>query len=436
MLRFILADLRRLWAGSLVVVLLIALAVALGVGVTLQERALRLGSARASEKFDLVIGAPGSETQLVLSTVFLQPAPLPLVSGDLLLDLQDDPRVAWAAPVGFGDFYRGYPLIGTTTRLISETAPVMAEGGTFAREGEAVIGAKVALSIGDDIVPTHGEIERGGHDHDGIRYRVTGRLAPTGTPWDRAILVPIQAVWHVHGMAFGAEDAHDHDADHDHEHAQDHDHETSGDAPEPSHADHAEGWLDADAPLTESWQRGHVPGVPAILVKPHSIADAYKLRQAYRQNAGTVAVFPAEVLTGLYGMLGDARQVLAAVAAGAQALVAAALVLVTVMHIGQRRRQIAALRAFGAPRGAIFTLVRSELFALVLSGVILGLAGGYTAALLLSRVIAQRQGFDLPIELTTGDFIGLGLLLAVAAVLAALPAWLAYRQPLVASLRG
>lgn len=192
MLRFILADLRRLWVGSLVVVLLIALAVALGVGVTLQERALRLGSARASEKFDLVIGAPGSETQLVLSTVFLQPAPLPLVSGDVLLDLQDDPRVAWAAPVGFGDFYRGYPLIGTTTRLISETAPVMAEGRTFAREGEAVIGAKVALSIGDDIVPTHGEIERGGHDHDGIRYRVTGRLAPTGTPWDRAILVPFR----------------------------------------------------------------------------------------------------------------------------------------------------------------------------------------------------------------------------------------------------
>lgn len=412
MLRFILADVRRLWAGSLVVTLLIALAVALGVGVTLQERGLRLGSARASEKFDLVIGARGSETQLVLSSVFLQAAALPLVSGDLLVDLRDDPRVEWAAPVGFGDFYRGYPLIGTTTRLIAETAPDMAQGRIFAAEGQAVIGAKVELALGDRIVPTHGQLDQGGHAHDQVSYLVTGKLQPTGTPWDRAILVPIQAIWHVHGI------------------------EVAGDHAEADDHDHDEAALDPDAPLREEWQRGQVPGIPAILVKPRTIADAYKLRQQYRENQATMGVFPAEVLTGLYSMLGDARQVLAAVAAAAQALVAMALVLVTVVHVGQRRRQIAALRAFGAPRLSIFALVWSELFALVLAGVCLGLGLGYWAAAVLSRVISQRQGFDLPVELTQGDFAGLGILLAVAAVLAALPAWLAYRQSLVASLRG
>lgn len=129
MLRFILADLGRMKAGALVIVALVALAVALGVAVTLQERALRLGSARAADKFELVIGAPGSETQLVLSTVFLQPAALPLVSGDVLAALHDDPRVAWAAPVGFGDFHDGTPVIGTTARLISETAPAWPKAG-------------------------------------------------------------------------------------------------------------------------------------------------------------------------------------------------------------------------------------------------------------------------------------------------------------------
>ena len=123
MMGFILADLRRLRLGSALIVALVALAVALGVAVTLQERALRLGSARASDKFDLVIGAPGSETQLVLSTVFLQPAALPLVSGDVLAALQADPRVAWAAPVGFGDFADGHPVVGTTTVLLENTAP-------------------------------------------------------------------------------------------------------------------------------------------------------------------------------------------------------------------------------------------------------------------------------------------------------------------------
>lgn len=429
MLRFVLADLRRLWAGSVVVVLLIALAVALGVGVTLQERALRLGSARASEKFDLVIGARGSETQLVLSTVFLQPAALPLVPGEVLTALQSDPRVAWAAPVGFGDFYRNTPIIGTTTTLVTETAPGFSEGRIFSAEGEAVIGALVDLAPGDHITPSHGEVTQGGHAHDEVSYTVVGRLAATGTPWDRAILVPIQAVWHVHGMETAhAEDEHSHD-DHAHE---DHEHD---DHSHDDHAHEAHGF-DADAPLAESPDQGELPGVPAILVKPHSIADAYRLRQEYRQNPQTIGVFPAEVLTGLYGMLGDARQVLAVVAAAAQALLAAALVLVTVVHVGQRRRQIGALRALGAPGRSIFALVWIELFALIACGLALGIGLGWLASRVMSQLISQRQGFDLPVAFTSSDLAGLATVLLVAAALAALPAWIAYRQSPVASLRG
>lgn len=60
MITFILADLRRFWSGALAVVVLIALSVALSVTVTLQERAVRLGSARAAEKFDLLVGPPAA----------------------------------------------------------------------------------------------------------------------------------------------------------------------------------------------------------------------------------------------------------------------------------------------------------------------------------------------------------------------------------------
>lgn len=420
MLRFILADLRRLWAGALVMVLLVALAVALGVGITLQERALRLGSARASDAFDLVIGAPGSETQLALSTVFLQPAALPLVDGHVFEDLSADPRVTWVAPVGFGDFYRDYPLVGTTSTLIAQFAPGLAEGRVFTTQGEAVIGARVALKPGDSLIPSHGAAAQGGTDHHEVAYRVTGRMAPTGTAWDRAILVPIRSVWAVHGMAGGPDDDHDHD--HDHEHGHGHGHE----------APH----FDPDAAVSEVWSGGETPGLPALLVKPASLADAYKLRQDYRSRPDTLAVFPAEVLTGLYGLMGDARQVLAAVALGAQALVAVALVMVTVIHIGQRRRQVAALRAFGAPRGAIFSLVWAEMLALLGMGILLGYVLGWGAAVQLSRLLSARQGFDLPVEWAAGDGRALALLAGVAIVLAALPALIAYRQPVVAHLRG
>ncbi|RWR11290.1 FtsX-like permease family protein [Paenirhodobacter populi] len=438
MIRFVLADLKRLWAGSVVIVLLIALAVALGVGVSLQERALRLGSARAAEKFDLVIGAPGSETQLILSSVFLQPSALPLISGDNLIDLSEDPRVDWAAPVGFGDFHAGYPIVGTTTTLIDRTGSGFAAGHIFDVEGEAVIGSAVDLAIGETITPTHGRLSEGGHAHGGVTYTVAGKLNPTGTPWDRAILVPIQAVWHVHGLGHEEDEDHDHeeeaghdDHDHDHDHAEEAGHHDDEDEHEHGH----EG-IDPDAPLDEHWHRGAVPGLPAILVKPKTIADAYKLRQEYRGNGQTLAVFPGEVLTSLYATLGDMKKVLSVIAAGAQLLVAAALLLVTVIHVGQRRRQIGALRAFGAPGGAVFGIVWLELFALVAAGVLLGFALGYAAAQVLSGIFAAERGFGLPVAFAAEDGVLLLVLLAVAAVLALLPAVLAYRQAPAEALRG
>ena len=422
MIRFILADLRKYWLGSAVIVLIVALAVALGVAVTLQERALRLGSARAADRFDLVIGAAGSENQLVLSSVFLQASPLPLMDGQVLTALSADPRVAWAAPIGFGDSFRGYPIVGTTTALVHSLAGGLSDGKVFAREGEAVIGASVTLKLGDQIKPMHGSAEEGGHTHTELAYRVAGRLKPTGTAWDRAVLVPIQAVWHIHGMG----------GHHDEVEEGDH-HDEHGQVVE-THEEDAHHAANPDAPVDETWDAA-VPGLPAILVKPKTIADAYKLRQQYRAGA-TLAVFPAEVLTRLYATLGDAKRVLFAVAAGSQTLVAASLLLVTVMHVGQRRRQIGALRAFGAPRRALFSIVWLELFVLVALGLVLGFALGYAAALAISGIVAGGSGVSMPVGFTREDIGFAAALFAFAALISSVPAILAYRQPPASALRG
>lgn len=470
MIRFILADLRRLWLGGAVVILLVALATALGVAVTLQERSLRLGSARAADKFDLVVGAAGSETQLILSSIFLQPAPLPLVDGAVLTKLATDPRVSWAAPVGFGDSFAGYPIVGTTTSLITGTTTGFSEGKMFALEGEAVLGAAVDLSIGAEIKPMHGTAETGGHTHAGPGYKVVGKLQPTGTPWDRAILVPIQAVWHVHnlGHAHGEEeDGHHGENGHDHAHDGDEAHEeghahAEGEANHPapavqaasqaggqqgqkyafalgaSSSRHVEedhhGSIDADAPIVETFGAS-TPGLPAILVKPKTIADAYRLRQEYRSGS-TLGVFPGEVLTGLYATLGDAKMILSAVAAGSQGLVAAALVLVTVIHVGQRRRQIGALRAFGAPRSSVFLIVWLELFLLVALGVGIGFLVGLGAAHVGGQMFTAKSGVILPVGFSRDDLRLALILLGFAAVLAAVPALLAYRQSPAQALRA
>jgi len=421
MIRFILSDLRRFKGGALAVVVLIALSVALCVTVTLQERAVRLGSARAAEKFDLVVGAAGSETQLALSAVFLQPSPLPLVSGTVLSKLVADPRVAFAAPVGFGDSADGYPVVGTTTTLVSALSPALAEGALFTRLGEAVVGADVRKPLGAEIKPMHGAAEEGGHTHTEIAYRVSGRMAPTGTAWDRAILVPIRAVWQLHGM----EGDHDHDDDGDGHGAE---------AAEEDHGHEHEAHVEPDATLDEHFDAG-TPGIPAVLVKPKTVADAYRLRQDYRGET-TLAVFPAEVLTRLYATLGDARSLLLAIAIGTQVIVIAAILLVTVMHVGARRRQIGALRAFGAPRRSVLAIVWGELFALFLAGFALGILVGFCAARAISASLTATTAVRMPVEFAREDISLAVWFLLLAALVSIVPAFSALRLSPASALRA
>lgn len=415
MLGFILADLRRGWPGALAIGLIIALATALGVVVTLEERALRLGSARAADAFDIVIGAPGSETQLVLSSVFLQPAPLPLLPGSVMAGLARDPRVAWAAPIGFGDQVDGLPVVGTTDTLITGLGGLV-EGTGFARLGDAIAGADTPLRLGDSFHPVHAELASAGEVHQDTSYTIQGRLARTGSPWDRAILVPIEAVWATHGQHAG-EAAHG-----------------GGEEEHGSHDDHD--GFDPDAPVRpEALSDPAAPGAPAIVVRGRTIADAYNLRQDYRGD-DTVAVFPAEVLTRLYGALGDARMVVGTVAIAAQALVAASVLLVAVLHVVQRHRQIGALRAFGAARGAIFLIVWSEVALIAAAGVAAGLGLGYVAARLIANRVMAASGLSLPIEFTAADAGAVLALLAAAGACALAPALIACRQSPAAALRG
>lgn len=396
---------QRPWT-AVIVVLLIAASVALGVAVSAQDRALRRGSARAANDFDLVIGAPGSETQLVLTSVFLQVAAVPLVEGRVLQALQVDPRVSAVAPLGFGDFYKGHPVIGTTAAMASRFgALAVAEGRMFAAIGEVVAGADVPLPVGHEFHPSHGHAAHADHDgdddddhdvHDGDTYRVTGRMARTGTPWDRALVGPVEMVWETHALSTG----------------------------------HT-----AEGVVGPPWNAADVPGVPAIVVKPRTVADAYSLRNQYRRG-GTMAVFPGEVLVSLYALMGDARVLLSLIAIGTQILVAAAVLLAVLLTVAQRRRQVAILRALGASRAYIFAAVWGETALLIAVGAVLGLGGGIGSTALLSLAVHARTGLDLPVAVGGTEVLMAVSLVAAGSLMSLVPGWIACRAPVAAGLRG
>jgi len=416
-LPLVFAELRHNRAAVVAVAVLIALAVSLGVAVSAQERALRTSSAAAAEAFDIVVGMSGSQTQLVLTAVYLQPAALELVPGSVLQRLHDAPGVGYAAPIAFGDYLGSSPIVGSTSALLTlgGTRP-LAEGKPFAKVHEAVIGARVAAKLGDVFEPAHGEPGEaaGGeaHIHHGFKYTVVGRLPATGTPWDKAIIVPVEAVWLVHALPSG------HSA-----------------APTGAAADHGDDDEENTIPIGPPWLDAEVPGVPAIVVKANSVSDAYRLRIMLRRG-GTTAVFPAEVLLDLYSTMSDARDVLAIISIAAQALVIAAVLLAVFAVLAARRQQLAVLRALGASRSFVFALVWCQVMIMIAFGALIGLAMGWFGAQVISRIVEARTGLVIAATIARPELVMVLALVLVGALLAVVPGIVSYRRPVSEGLRG
>jgi putative ABC transport system permease protein len=396
------AELRGLRWIAPAIVLLVMLAVMIGIAINAQERALRKGSALAAEDFDLLIGAPGSQMQLVLTGVFLQQEALPLLPGDILPGLLADKRVRAAAPIAGGDLANGYPIIGTTVDFATRWGRLAPnEGRVFAAPGEAVAGADVAMPLGTTMTPSHalagvthhpGETseEEVEHRHGDTSYTLVGRLPKLGTPWDRAILVPVESVWAVHGLGSR--------------------------------------WpVGAD-------RQGPLPGVPIIVVKPKGVAEAYALRAEFRQG-GTMAFFPAEVLVQLYSVLGDARTVLVTASVlNAVLIFAAVLVLIWAVTV-MRRRRYAVLRALGAPRSYLLLVVWLNAAILLTLGCLLGLLAGWGMTGAVGALVARETGLALDFVFGADDLLLALALVAGGSTLALVPAALTYRLPVAEGLR-
>ena len=393
-----LAGLLRRHAGvNAVFVALIAVSVALGTALLSQERALREGSARAARPFDLVVAAPGSEVTAMLAAVYLQPADMPLIDGPTYAAIAGDPQVALAAPIAFGDSYEGAPVVGTTAAFVAHLGG-LAEGRAFEDRLEAVAGATATVAIGAAFEPAHGVIEAEEGAHGGLRYTVVGRMPPTGSPWDRALLVPVESVWEVHGLADG------------------------------------HGLPDAE-PVGPPFDPAFFPGTPAALVVADSLGAAYQLRARFTTER-TMAFFPGAVLFRLHGLLGDVGRAMQALTLVTQILVAAGVLTGLALLVRLIRTRLALFAALGAPRRFVMALCWSYAGALIGAGALLGLLLGLGTARILSAAIAARTQVALDATLGWTELHLVAGFASAASLLALLPALSALGRPAVGDLRG
>ena len=392
------ACLRRYRWTAAAFTLLVAAGVSLAVALISQERALRAGSARAADRFDLIVAAPGSQTDALLTSVFLRPGAPRLLSPEVTARLLNDPRATFVAPLAFGDSHGGAPIVGTIAALVTRLSDGLAEGRVFASRTEAVVGAASPLTLGAGFRPTHGRAEQGDeaddHEH-GVTFTVVGRMKPTGSPWDRAVVVPVETVWAAHALPDG----------------------------------HAKG---ADA-IGPPFEPERTPGIPAAILRPDSVATAYRLRSAYATTE-SMAFFPAEALRSLYAVLGDMRRLMSLLAIVTQALVLLAVTASVLILFRLLAPQFVTLRALGAPRRYIFAVAWGFAACLVFAGTALGLAGGYALSLGVSAWLGRETGIALAPSLGAAEATIAALVCAIGLGLAILPAWAMGRRPLAEAL--
>ncbi|WP_116134107.1 ABC transporter permease [Tropicimonas sp. IMCC34043] len=394
------------WA-NLIFVLLISVSVGMGIGVIVQERGLRQGMAHAADKFDLVVSAPGSELTMTLATIFLRPSDVPLLSGRVYQDIADHENVDIAAPIAFGDSYLTAPLIGTIDAFVRHLGDGEIEGRMWQTSTEAIAGAAAPVRIGDVFTPVHGqeddhdeeEEDEHGHHHDGFDLTVVGRLPPSGTPWDHAILIPVEGVWEVHGLANG--------------HA-------------PERGDRIGPPFDPD----------YFPGTPAVIVRSSALWANYALKSDFTRDSETMAFFPGTVLANLYRVMGDIRQAMSLMSLVTQGLVAASVLMGLFILTRLFQRQTAMLRALGAPRRFVMAVVWCYGASMLTLGTLGGILAGYATTAILSRIVSART--DVLVTATLGwseIHLACGFLSGTA-LLSLLPAILVMRTPIAEGLRA
>ena len=322
--------------------------------------------------YDLLVGANGSSTQLVLSSMFYYDVPIGNINISYYENLQKDSRVVKVVPIGMGDNYNGYKIIGTSEQFFDE-GYTLKEGRLFEDEGEVVIGSTVAratgLRLGSTFAGMHGLTGEGGHEHGDFKYTVVGILSQTKTPSDTAIYTDIHSVWAVHGL--------EHDHDHEHE-DEDHDHEE-----ELEHIDEHE-----EEHVSGHGEHSTEELITALLVKTTSLANQVVVENELNKNTDVQAINPAATLRKLLVTL-SAGEVVVTLVAYVSIFLSVIVLFTTMLSASiERRKDISILRALGANRKTVFLTILLETLIIAMIGaalgfiiahIAIGIAGNYTS---------------------------------------------------------
>lgn len=262
----------------------------------------------------------------------------------------------------------------------------------------AVIGARVArqldLGIGGKVTPSHGKPgEFGFHEHEEAACEVVGVLAPTNSPIDSTIYIPLGTFVLL--------------------------------------ADHEENVFKVDVPQGKNPDDvKHLPvkagdlALTAVIAYPKDHLGPRILRIEMGSRPEAQAAWPQDVIPKFLKTIGSVADWLEYLAVMVL-LVAGLLITVAIYNtMNERRREIAIMRSLGARKGQICAIIVGEAAILSLVGAFAGVVLCHLLVLLLRTTVEDLTGVYLDwAAFTRGEVylvIAVGLLGAFAGLLPAL----------------
>ncbi|MEO3946850.1 FtsX-like permease family protein [Gorillibacterium sp. CAU 1737] len=410
LITYSLRNIRHRLFLSLLTVIAIAATVAFIVLFSLFRTGVEHGAEQGYGPFDLVIGAAGSESQLVLNTFYHIGAPTGNIPLSVLDRVHRDPGVAEAFAFTTGDRMSGYPIVGIEPRYFPTRYGdrSLSSGRLYAATGEAVLGSEAArtsgLSVGDTFTGAHGLVGEVGHEeenhageehHEGdatheegseqdtdeharFHYTVTGILPPLHTPDDRAVFTTVDSAWAVHGHSESAEEKE----------------------------------------------------ITAILVKPASLLGVHTLKQGIGSSLpGVQAVYSSKVVADLMNTVDQGSRLVGMITALCVLLAALTILLSLVAAAGERTKDAGLLRLLGKPKSFVWLTIMSEGLILSFIGLATGLLLGHFAAWLARGTAFARTGVQLqPFSWTPEQGLLIAGTLGIGLIASLLPAFRLYRQ--------
>jgi putative ABC transport system permease protein len=366
-------SMRQHALSTVITVLSVALATGLTMSVFSIQHQTRTAFTGGHVGFDAVLGARGSQLQLVLNAVYQLETSPGNIPWSLYQAVKNDPRVALAIPYAVGDNYLGFRIVGTTPEIFSRFEyqkdrhlTVEPGGKTFdPAQREAVIGSfvsqKTGLKVGDTFKPYHGLFFDPTMQHEEV-YTVVGVLKPTNTPSDRVVWIPLDAFYRMKGHVLrgGGKDF---------------------------VAKAGQEIPDADKEVS------------AVMLKFYSPQAGFMLDQTInRQGKVATLAWPiGKVMAELFDKMGWVSKILTLVAYLVMVVAAGSILSSLYNTMNERRREFAILRSLGASRSAVFSSIVLEASAIAGLGSLVGFAVYFSVFGLAALIVRRETGVVLDV---------------------------------------